>query len=294
MAQNRTMPFCVAFPLTFTLILFPILAHGADDGYAHLRKLGIGYKHVVLEKPVPLQIHQITVDLLNQDIEIASVVADDPDGDGPADAALTAPMDLAKKSEAIVLVNTNPFAPIPGKDGDENRDWFVGKPVKIHELAVADGRQANPWNRPNEAGFWIAKDGSANIGRPEKIGDVRDGVGGFSIIVRNGEAVKTGDGQRHPRTALGLDKDRKSLCIIVADGRQNGYSEGMTIDELAAFMKDAGCIDAINLDGGGSSIMILADENGALEIVNSPSTKVLGISFTRPLPNALVVRRKKH
>jgi len=61
---------------------------------------------------------------------------------------------------------------------------------------------------------------------------------------------------KHPRTAVGLKDD--ALLWVVVDGRQPGYSEGMTIDELAEFLLNAGCKDALNLDGGGSSTLFVA------------------------------------
>jgi exopolysaccharide biosynthesis protein len=70
----------------------------------------------------------------------------------------------------------------------------------------------------------------------------------------------------HPRTAVGLSKDGRYLYLVVADGRQEN-ARGLTLEELALFMaKDLGVCSAMNLDGGGSSVMVL---NG--EIVNRPS-----------------------
>ena len=72
--------------------------------------------------------------------------------------------------------------------------------------------------------------------------------------------------ERHPRTAIGSSQDRKYLIMAVVDGRQQGYSIGIDLYDLAALMKEFGCSDAINLDGGGSSTMIVEDR-----IVNRPS-----------------------
>lgn len=71
-------------------------------------------------------------------------------------------------------------------------------------------------------------------------------------------------GGRAPRTAIGIDKNGHILLVVV-DGRQS-HSIGMTLRELALFMQELGAVDAMNLDGGGSSEMVV---NG--DIVNSPS-----------------------
>ncbi len=70
---------------------------------------------------------------------------------------------------------------------------------------------------------------------------------------------------RHPRTALGLTEDRRTLLLVTVDGR-SADSAGMTCPELASLMAELGAFDAVNLDGGGSTAMVLG---GA--VVNRPS-----------------------
>ncbi|MFC8598357.1 phosphodiester glycosidase family protein [Isoptericola sp. NPDC057191] len=68
-----------------------------------------------------------------------------------------------------------------------------------------------------------------------------------------------------PRTAIGVDSDG-NLVIVVVDGRDPGYSRGVTMTELAQLMIDQGAVTAYNLDGGGSSTLYFAGE-----VVNRPS-----------------------
>ena len=70
---------------------------------------------------------------------------------------------------------------------------------------------------------------------------------------------------QQPRTAIGVIDDNH-LVFVVVDGRQEGYSRGMTLSELAQFMLDLGAETAYNLDGGGSSTMVF---NGT--VITSPS-----------------------
>ena len=72
----------------------------------------------------------------------------------------------------------------------------------------------------------------------------------------------------HPRTAVGLSRDRHTLLLAVADGRREGVP-GLTLPELAALLVEAGACTALNLDGGGSSALWLRDR-----IVNQPSDGV--------------------
>lgn len=99
-------------------------------------------------------------------------------------------------------------------------------------------------------------------------------LGGGPILLRGGAPVAAADAgeytagfrfERHPRTAVGVRADGR-LVLVAVDGRQPAVSVGMTIDELTALMKELGCREAINLDGGGSTTMVIRDK-----VVNHPS-----------------------
>lgn len=79
----------------------------------------------------------------------------------------------------------------------------------------------------------------------------------------NGDSLCTA---RHPRTAVGFSADRRTMLVIVVDGRATGRL-GVTCDELTALFTELGATDAVNLDGGGSSTMWLAGTG----VVNYPS-----------------------
>lgn len=87
-------------------------------------------------------------------------------------------------------------------------------------------------------------------------------------------------GGRNPRTAIGYTKDNH-LVMLTADGRE-GASIGLTLNELANLMKEFGCINAMNLDGGGSTVMYVGGS-----VVNKPAVQG-GI----PLSHTLTVSQK--
>lgn len=95
-------------------------------------------------------------------------------------------------------------------------------------------------------------------------------IGGHPYVVKNG-AVHNFDlndpfvTARHPRTAVGMNIDSTKYFFITVDGRQL-TSSGMNLTELANFMLMIGCYQGINLDGGGSTTMVVRNE-----VVNSPS-----------------------
>ncbi|WP_286794774.1 phosphodiester glycosidase family protein, partial [Microbacterium sp. UBA3394] len=93
-------------------------------------------------------------------------------------------------------------------------------------------------------------------------GAVVDGIEDVEVDTNFGNHSIQGD---QPRTAVGVIDDNH-LVFVVVDGRQSGYSEGVTLTELADIFVDLGATTAYNLDGGGSSTMFFDGE-----VVNSPS-----------------------
>jgi hypothetical protein len=121
---------------------------------------------------------------------------------------------------------------------------------------VARGERAQLSTRaPNWEGYTNALGGG-----PRLVNDGRIEVTALREDFRADVRVGLG-----PRTALGLDKYGRYLLLVV-DGRQGYYSSGMTLHELAATMKKFGAVDALNLDGGGSTAMTVKNR-----VVNRPS-----------------------
>jgi hypothetical protein len=107
-------------------------------------------------------------------------------------------------------------------------------------------------------------------------------VGYDSHMLQNGNAVNTWD-EAHPRTAAGYSQDGKKVYLMVVDGRQSNYSVGATTGQVAYIMKALGAYTAVNLDGGGSSCMVIDGEIG-----NKPSD-----GSERAVANGLIVTVNK-
>ena len=127
--------------------------------------------------------------------------------------------------------------------------------------------------------FGITKSGEAVIGGSEEYEGIKDqlqeALGGNAILVKDGQIYqtpKTG-GDVEPRTAVGIKADG-DVFFAVIDGRQEPYSSGISMPELAQIMIDLGAVTALNLDGGGSSTFITRELDGdGLELDNSPSDR---------------------
>jgi exopolysaccharide biosynthesis protein len=212
-------------------------------------------------------VHVTRVDLTNDDIQVIST--------RESEKGLKV-SDFAKREHAIAAINGdyfderfNPIGMTVGPCGE----WDSVKKIR-REGYVAIGE--------NKAR--IAKQGDVSLNAdPEPW--MQATVSGWPAIIVSCKPVKSMPGSAsftlatHPRTAVGLSKDRKTLYLVVADGRRTGVP-GFTLPQLAAFMSEKlhACA-AINFDGGGSSAMWVSDR-----IVNRPSDGV-----ERPVGDHLAV-----
>ena len=118
-------------------------------------------------------------------------------------------------------------------------------------------------------------------------------IGGGPVLLQAGEIKITNEEEfrfagravddRHPRTAMGYTKDNRFI-ILVIEGRNPGIAAGATLKQEAIIFKDLGCWEALNLDGGGSSCMLV---NGKETI------KVSDKEGQRPVPAVFLIHQIK-
>lgn len=118
---------------------------------------------------------------------------------------------------------------------------------------------------------------------------MQSAVGGGPVLLQNGQISITNNEElkfagkaiddKHPRTAMGYTKDRK-LIILVIEGRNKGIAEGATLIQEAQLLKDLHCVEALNLDGGGSSCML----------VNGKETIKVSDPAQRPVPAVFLIK----
>ncbi|MCY3004967.1 MAG: phosphodiester glycosidase family protein [Planctomycetota bacterium] len=247
---------------------------------------GVTYARKVRQDPRPLQIHSIEIDMRVAKVSFAVVPGEDPDGDGPAEVALASPNDLAQKVGAIAAINTAAWAML--------LDPETGKPGKYKVGGAADisgwVSQGERMISPPQGGYWsVWMDGSNRISmgliasREElqtKRIDAKWAVSGFRGILKDSKVLVEPQEVRHPRTAVGISADGMKFVWLVVDGRQKGYSEGVSEEELARLLLESGCTLGINLDGGGSSSMWIRNERSELVVANRPSDP----TGVRPVP----------
>lgn len=118
-------------------------------------------------------------------------------------------------------------------------------------------------------------------------------LAGGPVVLQNGEPrvynneerkfMGKGIQDRHPRTVIGYTADGYMILLVI-EGRRPGVAAGATLMQEAIIMRDLGCVEALNLDGGGSSCLLV---NGRETI--RPSDKQ---GLQRPVPGVLLIQRR--
>lgn len=145
-------------------------------------------------------------------------------------------------------------------------------------LVISDGHVVSPldphraWvlNITPDHHVQIRKVTANEISKPDS--QLHDTIAGSDLLVDQGKLVApTGskfDNSHPPRTAVGVTREGH-LLLMTVDGRQPGFSEGMSLQEVARFLMAHGAVEALNFDGGGSTTMAIADPHP--RIINFPS-----------------------
>lgn len=148
--------------------------------------------------------------------------------------------------------------------------------------------------------FAIKTDGTAmimNQGQYASLkSQIQEAVSGRQRLVAYGEVYGNDSDDYQPRTAVGVSEDGKTVYLLVIDGRTDSWSYGAKYYDLAETMIAAGAYNAINLDGGGSSIFVTRNSEDGTSYtdygyINKPKDTD-GTSTEREVPNGLAIVRK--
>ena len=180
----------------------------------------------------------------------------------------------------------------------ENYNTIVGVNADFYDMTsgrpsgalVMEGVTYNGANSENF--FAILKDGTPVIGSASEWAlyseNVQEAVGGSIYLVKDGKSVVGSSGDyynsRASRTCVGITADNR-VVLMALDGRQEPISAGGSAQEIAQIMLDAGCVVAINLDGGGSTTYAAKEEGcDQVAVVNNPSD-----GYERSVSSSLLV-----
>jgi hypothetical protein len=240
---------------------------------------GVWYRYVWSAEG-PWAIHTLEADLSRCDLSLSVLRAEARESGGRGHETVTS-MVSRHGPGILAAVNADFFTP---------EGATVGSEVVSGRVGAARPRPALAWRAGGLP--WI---GSARV-EPDSLllgwrvdragGDgVTMAVSGFPDLIDGGSRV--GDlalsdlpsfaARRHPRTAVAYDDAAGRLWLVVVDGRQAPRSAGMTLPELTTLLEALGVTEALNLDGGGSSVMVVrgtalnrpSDAEGERAVVNA-------------------------
>jgi len=116
---------------------------------------------------------------------------------------------------------------------------------------------------------------------------MRHALTGIPMALEKGEPRKSTDKNvwkhRHPRTAVGMNKEKDRFYMVAVDGRQGDWSWGLNTYQLGQLFTQVGAYEAVNLDGGGSTTMVVPSLGG---VVNRPCPRK---GDERKVPNHLAL-----
>ncbi len=151
-----------------------------------------------------------------------------------------------------------------------NGDFFLSSGEPVNTL-IMNGKTVKA--STEKYYFAILKDGTPVIRKAtESTKDVLEAVGTNNLLLKDGEIKTPKNGKEvAPRTAVGITEDG-CVKVLVTDGRNSPQSVGATLYETAQLMLSLGCVDALNLDGGGSSTFCTRGRgDDEIEVKNNPS-----------------------
>lgn len=268
------------------LLSLPLLAYGRlhflrppRTAMAQTLFPGVTYKREARSIPRPVMIHFVTIDLKTAGFKVL-VTPKTPDN-----ARTTS--DFARKFKPQLAINASFFGPF-----HEHTPWDyyprTGDRTEPVGEVISNGNRYSP-PRPPWAVLCVSRDSIVKI--------VAEGIcpqgtfnaaAGGQILVSNGKPTTeimthVSDDRPYPRVAVALDRNGEKLWLIVVDGKQPVYSEGLTKLELAKLISKLGLDRALNLDGGGSTTLVMSAGN-EVKVLNAPIQSKLPMK-ERPVAN---------
>ena len=245
---------------------------------------GVTYRRIVQFIPYPLIAHVLEIDTKAKGIELL-ITPPDSSGETPLKARTTS--EFLAEFDVQIAINGDGFLPWWSRSP---ADYYPhsGDPVAPLGFTASRGEvyalgvDMSVGVRPT---LYVSRRNALSFNNPP--GNIYSAISGDRMIVLKGQVAPYLDDQHtEPRTAIGTNRNGRYLYIIVVDGRQPFYSNGATLSDLAQIFIEQGAYIAMNLDGGGSSTMVIEGENGMPLLLNSPIDNYIP-GRERPVANHL-------
>lgn len=258
--------------LMVPLVLFGVPHFQRPPQIAEARSLfqGITYRRDFITTPQPVMMHTVTIDLTAPGIKVF-VTPGAPTPDQTETNART-PSEFLTEFNLQLAVNANFFYPFREKafwdfyphSGD--RANAVGQAISNGNIYSDDNSYwaALCFDRQHRA--QILASGKCPVGTAQAVAG--------KLLVQNGQPVAQDkdapDNDRaYSRTIAAIDQQGRTLWLVSVDDKQPLYSQGIRLDEIAQIVANFGADRAINLDGGGSTTLVMATPQGP-KVLNAP------------------------
>lgn len=238
---------------------------------------GVRHVHRQETEPRPLSMHLVEIDL---DTPGLCFKVTGQNGERPGETTRETTREFVARTGAQIGINASYFVYDKSKL-DTDIISIAASEGDVYSAAEGVTRkqygQIINISRDNHAQIVEADPEDFNGLKTKPPVELYNAVAGDVRLVRNGEITAPEGGDLHPRTAVGLSA-RNTLLLFVCDGRNNGHSLGLTQREVAGYLKEFGALDAIALDGGGSTTLVFADPeprviNVPVGLMNLPMTE---------------------
>ncbi|KAF3886092.1 MULTISPECIES: phosphodiester glycosidase family protein [Nostocales] len=229
---------------------------------------GIVYKRIARSTPRPVMTHIVAIDLTSPGIKALVTPGVKTSHDGEIRAQTTS--EFLTQFKLQLAINASYFL-----NFYEHAPWnyypHSGDVVNPIGEAISNGYR---YSQPEK--YWsvlcISSTNRAQILESEKCPEgTKQGVAGNQLLVDRAQSAISdlGDDKPYPRVAVAVNREGTKLWLIAVDGKQPLYSEGVAIAELTKIILDLGAYTALNIDGGGSTTLVIA-RNQKPKVLNAP------------------------
>lgn len=285
------------------------IAYGTDfitkvtkDSYTQVNDyvgmLTMQYKGQEAGTNYPMAMYLYEVDL-SGDVSIAVSCADNDNSSIRSTSASATVLQTVRKQFAAMQTDNASWTVLGGVNGDFFR---TADNNLIQGVCYRDGvcLKDSFYQENYNTVFAIKTDGTAMIMNQGQYANlksqIQEAVSGRQRLVAYGDVYGSDSEDYQPRTAVGVSEDGKKVYMLVIDGRDDSWSYGAAYHDLAGLMIAAGAYNAINLDGGGSSVFVRrTSEDGSsyadYSLLNKPKDTD-GTSTEREVPNGLAVVKR--
>src|ERR1051326_5240740 len=239
-------------------------------------------------------VHAFRVDLSDPDIRLLTTPRISGYSSGSRETGGLTVSDFLRTHHLQAAINANFFDP---------SSYYLpaGTAMDIYGLAVSEGVVVSPQDSSDHAAAIVfdANNQATVIPTnwpPASLNGIYTAVSGdYPLVVAGRNIVNRATAREvDPRTVFGVSQDRRFLYLVGIDGRQPGYSNGANLYESAAWLILLGAYDGMNLDGGGSTVLVIEDSTGvpvrlsrSSAVADSGRERTVGSHlgvFAKPLP----------